>query len=121
RYRQRYLHDQVPLRERLTGMRSVIGASRAPFAINAQAVYDYVDGALFIDTLYQRAYGFRLINRAERQPPWQSEQILHPKHWPQPSPQHPAHLDIAPMLHRGWRWVGGGTAGEQRVLGILVA
>jgi hypothetical protein len=121
RYRQRYLNDQVPLWQRLQGMRSVIAAAPSAYAVNAQVIFDYVDGALFVRSLHRRAGGWRLVNRALRHPPRSSDQILHPRSWPAPGAARPVRLGIAPVLRADWRPIGGGTAGEERALVILLA
>jgi hypothetical protein len=121
-YRRRYLRDTVPVARRIDAMRSVIGAEQAPYAINAQAIFDYVDGGLFVHNLYSRAGGFRLVDRALRNPPRSSDQILHPRTWPGPGHGGPrVRLGIASLLRPEWRPVGGGTAGEERALAILLA
>jgi len=121
RYRRRYLHDDVPLAQRLEGMRSVIAAGPSAYAINAQAIFDYVDGALFVRRLYGRSGGWRLVNRALRTPPRRSTEILHPRSWPGSDRAEPVRLGIAPMLRDGWQRVGGAAAGEEQALVILLA
>jgi hypothetical protein len=121
-YRRRYLRDNVPVARRIDAMRSVIGAEQTPYAVSAQLVFDYVDGGLFVNSLYRRADGFRLVNRALRHPPRRSDQILHPRTWPGSGGGHPrVRLGVAPRLRPDWEPVGGGTAGEERALAILVA
>jgi hypothetical protein len=121
-YRHRYLNDNVPVARRIDALRSVLGAEQTPYAINAQAIFDYVDGGLFVNHLYRRADGFRLVNRALRHPPRRSDQILHPRSWPGPGDPEPrVRLGIARLLRTEWRPVGGGTAGEERALAILLA
>jgi len=121
-YRRRYLDDNVPVARRIDAMRSVIGAEQTPYAVNAQLIFDYVEGGLFVNHLYQRADGFRLVNRALRHPPQQSNQILHPQTWPGSGGDHPRiRLGVSPLLRAEWRPVGGGTAGEERALAILLA
>jgi hypothetical protein len=120
-YRRRYLDDAVPLRSRIDAMRSVIAAGPGPYAVNAQAVFDYVDGGLFVYELYRRAGGFRLIDRALRRPPKRADQILHPRSWPAASRNPAVRLGVAPILRSGWRPVGGGVADEQRARVILLA
>jgi hypothetical protein len=120
-YRGRYLDDAVPLRSRIDAMRSVIASGPGPYAVNAQAVFDYVDGGLFVYELYRRAGGFRLVDRALRHPPKRADQILHPRSWPGESRNPAVRLGVAPMLRSGWRPVGGGIADEQRARVILLA
>jgi hypothetical protein len=121
-YRRRFLDDNVPVARRIDAMRSVIGAEQTPYAVNAQVIFDYVEGGLFVNNLYRRADGFRLVNRALRHPPQQSNQILHPRTWPGARGSHPrVRLGVAPLLRTDWRPVGGGTAGEERALAILLA
>jgi hypothetical protein len=121
-YRHRYLSDNVPVARRIDAMRSVIGAEQTPYAINAQAIFVYVDGGLFVHNLYSRAGGFRLVDRALRNPPRSSDQILHPRTWPGPGRGDTrVRLGIASLLRPEWRPVGSGTAGEERALAILLA
>jgi hypothetical protein len=121
RYRHAYLGDQVPIGERLDGMRSVIAAGPAPYAIDARAVFDYADGGLFVRSLWHREQGWRLVNRALRHPPRDSRQVLHPRTWPPPRPVDRVRLGVGGLLHGAWRQVGGGTAGEEQALVILLA
>jgi hypothetical protein len=120
-YRRRHLDDAVPLRSRIDAMRSVIAAGPGPYIVNAQAVFDYVDGGLFVYELYRRAGGFRLIDRALRHPPRRADQILHPRSWPGASRNPGVRLGVAAMLRSGWRPIGGGVADEQRARVILLA
>ena len=121
-YRHRYLGDVVPVATRIDTMRGVIGAEQTPYAISAQAIFDYVEGGLFVHNLYRRGGGFRLVDRALRHPPRRSEQILHPRSWPRSIRGHSkVRLGVARILRPEWRPVGSGTAGEERALGILLA
>jgi hypothetical protein len=121
RYRQRYLHDQLPVRQRLQGMRSVIGAGGGAYAVNAQAVFDYVDGAIFVRDLVHRSGDWRLVRRALERPPHRSQQLLHPRTWPQAAPVRRIRLGIANSLKGSWVRIGGGPAGEEQALTILLA
>jgi hypothetical protein len=121
-YRRRYLDDSIPLRDRLEGMRSVIAAGPAPYAVSAQAIFDYVDGGLFVSSLHRRAGDFRLVNRALRDPPTRSDQILHPGTWPGGGGGAGlVRLGVARLLQPDWRPLGGGVAGEEQALSILLA
>ena len=121
-YRHRYLHDNVPVGRRIDAMRSVLGAQQTPYAISAQAIFDYVEGGLFVRHLYREAGDFRMVNRALRDPPRRSDQILHPRSWPGGERQgQRVRLGVAPLLRAHWRRVGGGVAGEERALAILLA
>jgi hypothetical protein len=120
-YRQRYLHDRVPVAQRLEGMRSVIAAGPSAYAINAQAIFDYVDGGLFVRDLYRRAGGWSLVNRALENPPTRSDQLLHPQKWPESGGGQRVRLGIGRLLRARWRPIGGGLAGEEQALMILLA
>ena len=120
RYRQRYLDDQVPLAQRLEGMRGVIAAAPGVYAVNAEAIFDYVDGGLFVRSLFRRVRGWRLVDRALDDPP-ESNQLL-------PSPTlarvgggDRIRLGLGPSLSADWRPIGGGRAGEEQALVILLA
>jgi hypothetical protein len=121
-YRHRYLHDTVPVGRRIDSMRSVIGAQQTPYAINAEAIFDYVEGGLFVRHLYRRTDDFRIVNRVLRHPPHRSDQILHPRSWPNRGHSGTkVQLGVAGQLGSRWHRVGGGTAGEERALAILLA
>jgi hypothetical protein len=121
RYQHRYLGDDLPIVQRIDGMRSLVASSPGPYAVNAQAIFDYVDGALFIHSLYRRAHGWSLVNRTLQAPPRQSQQILHPNSWPGSGGVQPIRLRLASVLRDKWRRVGGGSAGEEQALVILLA
>jgi hypothetical protein len=120
-YRHRYLHDNVPVGRRIDSMRSVIGAQQTPYAINAEAIFDYVEGGLFVRHLYRQTDDFSVVNRVLRHPPRRSDQILHPHTWPGGGADTRVRLGAAKLLGPSWRRVGGGTAGEERALAILLA
>lgn len=121
RYQHRYLGDDVRVAERIKGLRSLLAASSSAYATNAQAIFDYADGAQFIRSLYRRAGNWSLVDRALRAPPRQSQEILHPAHWPGDASAEPVRLGIGGALRGDWRRVGGGSAGEEQALVILLA
>jgi len=121
RYQHRYLGDDVSVAERIDGARSLIATNPGAYATNAEAIFDYVDGALFVHALYQRTGNWRLVDRALRQPPSQSQEILHPSRWPGASRVKPFGLGLAKVLRGRWRRVGGGSAGEEQAMVILLA
>jgi hypothetical protein len=103
-------------------MRSVIGAQQTPYAVNAEAIFDYVEGGLFVRHLYRRTNDFRIVNRVLRHPPRRSDQILHPRAWPDRGRTGTkVRLGVAGQLGARWRLVGAGIAGEERALAILLA
>jgi hypothetical protein len=124
-YRHRYLDDNVPVAERIATTQGVIDSQHSPYAVSSQAIFDYVDGGLFVSHLYNQAHGFRLVDRAIRNPPPRTDEILHPRTWPGAGGQklrvQPVRLGVAPILDGNWRPVGGGIAGEERALTILLA
>jgi hypothetical protein len=121
-YRHRYMHDNVPVGRRIDSMRSVIGAQQTPYAVNAEAIFDYVEGGLFVRHLYRRTNDFRIVNRVLRHPPRRSDQILHPRAWPDRGRTGTkVRLGVAGQLGARWRLVGAGIAGEERALAILLA
>jgi hypothetical protein len=120
RYARRYLSDQVAVKQRLAGQRSIYAAGAStPYAIKAATIFDYVDGALFVRGLHLHADGWSSVNRALRRPPARSQEILHPRAWRRSPAPHAVHLDLGHLLGAEWRLLGGGAAGEQDALAIL--
>jgi hypothetical protein len=120
RYTRRYLRDQVTVKQRLAGQRSIYAAGAStPYAVKAVTIFDYVDGALFVRGLHLHADGWTSVNRALRRPPARSQEILHPRAWRRSPAPHAVRLGLGPMLRAQWRLVGGGPAGEQDALAIL--
>jgi hypothetical protein len=120
RYARRYLNDEVPVRDRLAGQRSIYAAGGStPYAIKAATIFDYVDGALFVRGLHLHANGWSTVNGALRRPPTRSEEILHPRDWRRSPAPEAVRLDLGPRLGGEWRLMGGGPAGEQDALAIL--
>jgi hypothetical protein len=119
-YARRYLGDRVAVKQRLAGQRSIYAAGGSiPYAIKAATIFDYVEGAMFVRALYLRADGWSSVNRALRDPPIRTEEVLHPRAWRRsPAPQ-PVRLDLHPVLGAEWRLVGRGPAGEQDALAVL--
>ena len=74
RYQHRYLGDDLPIGQRIEGARSLIVTNPGAYAVNAEAIFDYVDAALFVHNLYQRTGDWRLVDRALRTP---GEKRLH--------------------------------------------
>ncbi len=52
-----------------------------PPVLAAQFRFPYTSGAKFVQSLYDRADGWRLVNRAFRHPPTSTAQILDPELW----------------------------------------
>jgi hypothetical protein len=120
RYDRRYQGNRLRLDLEISGQRSVFAAGgQTPFAVKASTIFDYVSGPLFVARLYDRARGWRLVNRALRSPPQLTRYILHPRSWPTSRPA--AGVTLAGVRPQGPSWlrVGGGFAGEQLLLSIL--
>ena len=95
------------LAQRVEGMRSVIAAAPGAYAINAQSVFDYAEGALFARNLHRRAGGWRLVEP--------SAPLASDAQHPDPPPAHLAGsggrqrrsgCGVAPLLRvrAGGRW-----------------
>ena len=108
-YRQRYLHDEVSLAQRLEGMRSVIGAAPGACAVERADDLRLHDGPLQVRNLYRRTDSWQLVNRALRDSPRRSTQILHPRTWPVSVGAPPVRLGIGPSAEgpTGGGWVEG--------------
>ena len=120
-YLHRYLNDDVAVGQRIEGLRSLIATNPGAYAVNAQAIFDYVDGAHFMLNLRRRTGDWRLVDQALENPPRDSSQILHPGSWPGMARHLPVRLGVAHRLRDRWQPVGGGSAGEEQALVILLA
>jgi len=120
RYDRRYQGNRLRLELEISGQRSVFAAGgQTPFAVKASTIFDYVSGPLFVARLYDRAHGWRLVDRALRSPPQLTRYILHPRSWPAARPAAPVTLTGVRPPGGPWHQVGGGLAGEQLLLSIL--
>jgi hypothetical protein len=123
RYDHRFQQSNLPARFAISGQQSVFAAGgETPFAVKASTIFDYVSGPLFVADLYARAGGsWRLVNRALRDPPRLSRDILQPASWGARGAPFPIRLAGARPAGRRWRLVGGGLAGEEMLLALLAS
>jgi hypothetical protein len=76
----------------------------APAAIRETMLFPYQEGLRFVSALYQRG-GWAAVNRAYRDPPTSTEQLLHPERYlgDRDRPQPVAVPDLRARLGGGWR------------------
>jgi hypothetical protein len=84
--------DRTPLRD------------AAPPVIRESMLFPYQEGLRFVGVLYQRG-GWEAVNRAYRDPPTSTEQLLHPERYlgDRDRPQPVAVPDLRGRLGGGWR------------------
>jgi hypothetical protein len=123
RYDHRYQRNNEPVRLAISSQQSVFTAGgETPYAVKASTIFDYVSGPLFAADLYRRAHGsWRLVDRALRDPPEFSHEILEPASWPGRRQPPTIHLFGARPAGRRWHLVGGGMAGQEMLLSLLGA
>jgi hypothetical protein len=78
------------------------GLPDAPAFVTALQLWPYEEGLRFVSDLEARG-GTALVDRALRQLPVSTEQILHPGRWPADRPTPVDVADLAPALGPGWR------------------
>ncbi|MGH2829501.1 MAG: hypothetical protein ACRDJM_03350, partial [Actinomycetota bacterium] len=84
----------------------------APAVVRKALLFPYDRGALFASSLFQRG-GTAAIDRAYRQPPTSTEQILHPQKFLQrDDPEAVSLPNVAAALGSSWRELDEGGAGE---------
>lgn len=91
-----------------------------PPALVASVRFPYTSGADFVANLRRRG-GWRLVNRAFRDPPTTSEQVLHPGKWVDRDREVPVSTGAAETLGPGWRRLGGSESGELDAVLILAS
>jgi hypothetical protein len=76
----------------------------APAAIRESMLFPYQEGLRFVSVLYQRG-GWAAVNRAYRDPPTSTEQLLHPERYlgDRDRPQPVGVPDLRARLGGGWR------------------
>jgi hypothetical protein len=76
----------------------------APAAIREGMLFPYQEGQRFVGVLYQQG-GWAAVNRAYRDPPTSTEQLLHPERYlgDRDRPQQLAIADLSGQLGSGWR------------------
>jgi hypothetical protein len=123
RYDHRFQDSSLPTRLAISGQQSVFAAGgETPFAVKASTIFDYVSGPLFVAQLYSRGgRSWRLVNRALRDPPRLSRDILQPPSWPGRGIGPVIRLAGARPAGQRWRPVGGGLAGEEMLLTLLAS
>jgi hypothetical protein len=115
---QRYLAERLTPREQADAAVAVARDSTpmrdaAPAAIRESMLFPYQEGLRFVQALYQRG-GWAAVDRAYRDPPRTSEQLLHPERYlsPRDQPQPVTVGDLSARLGGGWRPAADTTFGE---------
>jgi hypothetical protein len=85
----------------------------APAALRETMLFPYQEGLRFVQTLYQRG-GWPAVDRAYRDPPTTTEQLLHPERYlgTRDRPQPVAVPDLSGRLGGGWRPAADASFGE---------
>ena len=119
RYARRYLGIETLELDTslLSGANLALGL---PPALVASVRFPYTAGADFVAALRRRG-GWELVDRAFRDPPETSEQVLHPGKWLDRDDAVYVSTDAASALGPGWRRLGGSESGELDAILILAS
>lgn len=78
-----------------------------------QLVFPYTAGANFARALYNRANGFELIDKAYKDLPKSTEQILHPEKYFDPAKRDdPIEVKLPPLNSKNWRLLDNNVFGQ---------
>jgi hypothetical protein len=106
---QRYLAERLtPAEQASAGVAAATERTpqrdAAPAVIRESMLFPYQDGLRFVRILYQQG-GWAAVNRAYRDPPRSTEQLLHPERYlgDRDQPQSVAVPDLSGRLGGGWR------------------
>jgi hypothetical protein len=106
---QRYLRERLTAAERVAAGQASAGdrtprRDAAPAVIREPMLFPYREGLRFVFLLYQ-AGGWAAVNRAYRDPPTSTEQILHPDKYlaRRDRPRQVTVPDLSARLGGGWR------------------
>lgn len=83
----------------------------APKFLKEDFLFPYNQGLEFVQSLYEEG-GFDAINQAYNHPPVSTEQILHPKHYPDDEPVALTIPDLSESLSQGWTEIDRNSLGE---------
>ena len=115
---QRYLAERLTPREQADAALAVARdgtpmRDAAPAAVRESMLFPYQEGLRFVQALYQRG-GWAAVDRAYRDPPTTTEQLLHPERYlgTRDRPQPIAVPDLSGRLGGGWRPAADTTFGE---------
>jgi hypothetical protein len=115
---QRYLTGRLTSREQADAALAVARdgtplRDAAPAAVRESMLFPYQEGLRFVQALYQRG-GWAAVDRAYRDPPKTTEQLLHPERYlaPRDQPQAVAVPDLGARLGGGWRPAADTSFGE---------
>jgi hypothetical protein len=106
---QRYLTERLTPREQADAALAAASdptprRDAAPAVIRESMLFPYQEGLRFVSVLYQRG-GWAAVNRAYRDPPTSTEQLLHPERYlgDRDRPQPVGVPDLRARLGGGWR------------------
>jgi hypothetical protein len=106
---QRYLAERLTPREQADAALAAASdptprRDAAPAVIRESMLFPYQEGLRFVRTLYQRG-GWAAVDRAYRDPPTSTEQLLHPERYlgDRDRPQPVGVPDLRARLGGGWR------------------
>jgi hypothetical protein len=115
---QRYLAERLTPREQADAAVAVARdgtpmRDAAPAAVRESMLFPYQEGLRFVQALYQRG-GWAAVDRAYRDPPRTTEQLLHPERYlgPRDQPQPVPVPDLSGRLGGGWRPAADTSFGE---------
>jgi len=105
---QRYLTLEFDASQQAEVARAAAGErtprlDAAPAALRESLLFPYQTGAAFVNMLYQQG-GYAAVDRAYRDPPVSTEQLLHPERYLRRDQPQPVTVpDLAGRLGPGWR------------------
>jgi hypothetical protein len=115
---QRYLAERLTPREQADAAVAVARdgtpmRDAAPAAVRESMLFPYTEGLRFVQALYQQG-GWAAVDRAYRDPPKTTEQLLHPERYlgTRDQPQPVTVGDLSGRLGGGWRPAADTTFGE---------
>jgi hypothetical protein len=115
---QRYLTERLTPQEQADAAVAVARdgtpmRDAAPAAIRESMLFPYQEGLRFVQALYQRG-GWAAVDRAYRDPPTTTEQLLHPERYlgDRDRPQPVTVGDLSGRLGGGWRPAADTSFGE---------
>ena len=109
--------DRLQVQDFYSGYKSPVFDS-APAYLKKDFLFPYKQGMEFVQSMYDKG-GYPAVDAVFKNPPVDTEQVLHPDLYPADRPQKVSLPDFLPILGAGWREIDHNMLGEWETYLVL--